>query len=55
MANQGMKVPNFGDRDSSDRSFDSISSNLSSGVHSEAKNSKNLDSKSKKPVPTTKL
>jgi hypothetical protein len=55
MANPAMKAPNFGERNSSDHSFDSISSNLSSGVHSETKPSKNLKTAPVKPVPTTKL
>ena len=53
MANEANKAPNFGERDSSERSFDSISSNLSSGVHSETKPQKNFQNA--KPLPATKL
>ena len=53
MANEANKAPNFGERDSSERSFDSISSNLSSGVHSETKPQKNFAFR--KPLPATKL
>jgi len=53
MANEANKAANFGEIDSSERSFDSISSNLSSGVHSETKPPKNFESR--KPLPATKL
>ena len=55
MANEANKAPNFGERDSSERSFDSISSNLSSGVHSETKPQKNFQNAFRKPLPATKL
>lgn len=55
MANEANKAPNLGGRNSSERSFDSISSNLSSGVHSETKQQQNLQNAFKKPLPATKL
>ena len=55
MTNKANKPSNFDDKNSSERSFDSISSNLSSGVHSETKHKGNFYDAFKKPVPATKL
>lgn len=55
MVNLGSKVPNFGEIDSSDRSFNSISSNLSSGVNSETERLNHPNKLPSKPVLGTKL